>query len=287
MDRLHHQCPLQWLTERANTRESKPCGTIGRVARIPHHVDIIANRGNPVKSEIDIHALILVVGLQQQENAGPSARRILDSRGGLHGCKAAFWEVHCTSGDARAQDDSPARSPSRVEIDLGIGAAVEVAETHERCQAEAAAGRDRVLQLPARPPIPARWNGHGPEHLEWSRWCVEKALNVDLEMVAVLEIAPEWSPFEFGSLPIAAPQGRATFIGDDVPAWNLDVELPDTEHLRPRHEVDVPCRFPNPGAPDKAEGRGEASVDTVERHEVVEQVVGIVGCNAPGLGGPC
>src|SRR5439155_18204251 len=52
------------------------------------------------------------------------------------------------------------------------------------------------------------------------------------------------------------------------------------------HEVYVSGRLANPGAADEAERRGEARVDAVERHEVVKEIVGIVGGEPPRQGSP-
>src|SRR5207247_8212194 len=113
---------------------------------------------------------------------------------------------------------------------------------------------------------------------------VQQTLQVDLEVVSVLAVAAEDPPLERRRLPIAAAHQGPRVVGNDVPAGNREreVELPDAQDPWPRHEVYVSGRLPDPRAAHEAERRSEVTVDAVERDEVVEQVVGVVGGDPPG-----
>src|SRR5207247_2260581 len=63
-------------------------------------------------------------------------------------------------------------------------------------------------------------------------------------------------------------------------------ERPDPDHAGTRQEIHVPARLPNARAADKAQRRGEARVDAVERDEVVEEIVRVVGGDPPRERGP-
>src|SRR5207245_11762686 len=67
---------------------------------------------------------------------------------------------------------------------------------------------------------------------------------------------------------------------------NPESELADPPHSGPYHEVHLPGRFPDPRAADEAKRRGEARVNAVDRNEIVEQVVRVVGGEPPREGGP-
>src|SRR6476661_984957 len=182
MNNLYDQGALQRLVQRMHTREWEAGRAVGGVPRVPDHVHVVADGRNPVKPQVHIDTLLLVVGLQQQHEAGPRRRCVLGPGGGLHSREAALRQMYVASGDAGPKDHSPARAPGRVEIDLGIGAFVEIAEAHERCQGEATARGDRVLQLTARPPVPSGRHRNVLKELERLPRRVEEPLNVDLEM---------------------------------------------------------------------------------------------------------
>src|SRR4029077_18985522 len=63
----------------------------------------------------------------------------------------------------------------------------------------------------------------------------------------------------------------------------LEVELPDAQHLGARHEIDVARGLPDPGPPNEPQGWCKTLVDPIERDKVVEEVVGIIGGDAPRL----
>src|SRR5712691_5208086 len=65
-----------------------------------------------------------------------------------------------------------------------------------------------------------------------------------------------------------------------------EVKLQDSQDSRPWHEVHVPRRLPDPRAADEAKRRGEARVDAVERDEVVEEIIRVVGRDPPREGSP-
>src|SRR5712691_7527285 len=65
-----------------------------------------------------------------------------------------------------------------------------------------------------------------------------------------------------------------------------EVKLQDSQDSRPWHEVHVPRRLPDPRAADEAKRRGEAAVDAVQRDEVVEEIVRVVGRDPPREGSP-
>src|SRR5690348_14305495 len=105
-----------------------------------------------------------------------------------------------------------------------------------------------------------------------------------LEMITTLEVAPEHLPVEGRGLPISRPAEGPRLIGDDVPArdGNREVELPDAESMRTRLKIDVPRSLPDPGPLNEPERRRESRVDPVEGHEVVEQIVRIIGGDPSG-----
>ena len=65
MSGLHHDGPVEWSPQGMNAGESVRGGRIGGVARIPDNKEIIADLGYPMKPEIEIHALVLVVVLNE------------------------------------------------------------------------------------------------------------------------------------------------------------------------------------------------------------------------------
>src|SRR5262249_44473296 len=97
-------------------------------------------------------------------------------------------------------------------------------------------------------------------------------------------IAVEDLPLEVRRLPCGgARKASGRTVSDDVPARDrCQVETPDAEDARTRHEVDVSRRFPDTAASDEPPRRCEAAVDSVQRDEVVEEIVRIVGREAPG-----
>src|SRR5436309_15488313 len=80
---------------------------------------------------------------------------------------------------------------------------------------------------------------HPPENRERVRRRVHQALQVDLEVIAILPIAPQHPPFEPRRLPVSAPEGRAALVRDDVPARDgkREVQLADPQYAGTGHEV--------------------------------------------------
>ena len=65
MSRLHHDSPVQRSPESVEAGESVGHRRIGGVARIPDDKEVIADFGYPVKPEIEVHPLVLVVVLNE------------------------------------------------------------------------------------------------------------------------------------------------------------------------------------------------------------------------------
>src|SRR6266566_5262171 len=63
-------------------------------------------------------------------------------------------------------------------------------------------------------------------------------------------------------------------------SYSIRPEASRAMNLRAGHEVAVTRGLPDPGASHEAQGRCEPRVDAVQRHEIVEQVVGVVRRNA-------
>src|SRR5262245_58008718 len=135
-------------------------------------------------------------------------------------------------------------------------AVVEGAGAEYRVKADRPSKIALVLYVLAGPPIPARRDRHITEDIECARRRVEVANDVDLELVARLQLATEHVPLEVCRLPrrrsrkIAGPP-----IRDDVPARNRrEVQATHAEHSGPRLEVDVPGRLPDSDAPCESHG---------------------------------
>src|SRR6266498_4222731 len=164
--------------------------------------------------------------------------------------------------------------PRALELQVGAAAPVERSPVHESRDTQRVRWRGLILQLVARPPVSAGRHTHPTEHFERIGRCIELPLNVDLEVVAIVAVAAEHAPLEPRRLPVAGtPQGSGC-VGDDVPARNGDgeIQLANAERVRPRHEIDVTRRLPDPRAPYEAQCGIESGVDAVERDEVVEEI---------------
>src|SRR5437016_5731702 len=85
--------------------------------------------------------------------------------------------------------------------------------------------RGWVLQPVPRPPIAPRRDAETVKQVEGVGRRVQQALDVDLEVIAILAVAPEDAPLERRRLPIAAAEQGARLVGDDVPARNGEGEV--------------------------------------------------------------
>ena len=107
-------------------------------------------------------------------------------------------------------------------------------------------------------------------------------MEIHLEAVTVVPVTAERSPLEPRGLPVSRASERSGFIGDDVPfGKDLEVQLTDAEGVRSRHEVAVARRLPDARAPDESDRRCEPRRDAVERDEVVEEIVRVIGRDPP------
>src|SRR5437660_11790533 len=103
-------------------------------------------------------------------------------------------------------DEVALAAPLRAKLEVSAVTPVELAPVHERPDAQGPARVHEVLQLVAGPPIAAGLNHDPAEDVEGVGGRVHEALEVDLEVIAILAVAAEHPPFEPRRLPVRAPE---------------------------------------------------------------------------------
>ncbi len=65
---LHHDSPVERSPKGLKAREAVGRRLIGCVARVPDNKEVIADAWYPMKSEVEIHPLVLIVVLHEAED---------------------------------------------------------------------------------------------------------------------------------------------------------------------------------------------------------------------------
>src|ERR1051326_5085642 len=99
-------------------------------------------------------------------------------------------------------------------------AVVQLSGAHNRLTTERPTGRRLILHVGSAPPIPSRRNGRPAENLEGVVRCVQLATNVELELIARLELSAEHVPFEIRRLPRRRAAEAVRTGGENVPTRN-------------------------------------------------------------------
>src|SRR5690348_5483544 len=147
MHHFQHQCTVQRTRERARGGKTKPGERIGRVARVPHEIDVVPDQRNPVESQVEVGTLALVVVLNEAEQAGPRIEIVFDPVRGENGGEPADREPGGRPRQVGAQNDVPATAPRGRELEIGAVTAVKLSPVHEGPEAERAARVHEVLEL--------------------------------------------------------------------------------------------------------------------------------------------
>src|SRR5881394_4496542 len=79
---FHDERAIQGLAERSRRGEPIRRRVIGRVPRVPDEEDVVADLRNPVESQVEIHALRLVVVLHEAEKTGAWIEVVFDAARG-------------------------------------------------------------------------------------------------------------------------------------------------------------------------------------------------------------
>ena len=89
-------------------------------------------------------------------------------------------------------------------------------------------------------------------------------------------------PLEVRSLPRRWTRDTAISVGDDIPTRNRrEVELTNSQDVRPRLKIDMARGLPDPCPTDEPHCRIEARIDRIEGDESVDQVVRRISRNPP------
>src|SRR6267378_88676 len=84
MHHLHDKGPIEGTGQGTCIREPKPGARLRGISRVPHDEYVIADHRNPVKPHIEIDAPVLVVVLNEREQAGARIEVILKPVCGQH-----------------------------------------------------------------------------------------------------------------------------------------------------------------------------------------------------------
>src|SRR6266850_6066634 len=77
MHHLHDKGPIEGTGQGTCIREAKPGARLSGIPRVPHDEYVIADHRNPVKPYIEIDPLVLVVVLDEREQAGAGVEIVL------------------------------------------------------------------------------------------------------------------------------------------------------------------------------------------------------------------
>src|SRR5713101_4161724 len=206
MHHLDDEGPVERTGQGPGVREAKPGERLGSVSGVPHHEHIVADYRYPVEPDIEVDALALIVVLDECEQTGPRVEIVLQPIPGQHGRERPDRQVSGRPGEVGAHDDVAAATPRRGELKVSAVTAIELAPIHEGPDAQRTARAHEVLQLVAGPPVAAGPNHDPAVDVEGDGGRVHEALEVDFEMIAILPVASEHSPFEPRRLPVRAPE---------------------------------------------------------------------------------
>src|SRR5690349_10261092 len=149
MHHFQYECAVQRTRERARGRKTRPGESIRRVSRVPHEIDVVSNQRYPVKPQVEVDALALVVVLNEAEQTRPRIEIVFDPIRGEDGGERADREPGGRPRQVSAQNDVPVTAPRGGELEIGAVTAVKLPPVHERTEAQRTTGAHLILELGA------------------------------------------------------------------------------------------------------------------------------------------
>src|SRR3954463_16422072 len=105
VDGLDDEGAIQWVRQRAPRRKTPGRVGIGRESRVPDDIQVVADLGNPVESQIEIRATLLVLVLREREEVSTRIERILHTIGPLSRAEPAARQSRGRHRVACAQNE--------------------------------------------------------------------------------------------------------------------------------------------------------------------------------------
>src|SRR5690349_100271 len=126
MDRLEHERSVQWPAKAPETGKPMRRISVGCIAGVPDHEEIIADLRDPMKSQVEVHALVLIVVLHKAEEGYSGVKGVLQPARHQRRRELSCRQTDPVPRKGGAEDHVATSPPVPLKVQLGAPAIIEV-----------------------------------------------------------------------------------------------------------------------------------------------------------------